>query len=222
MVWNAASGHLLLISDSFEAAGPTSRIVDVDPRSLIPRVVAQATGPYEFQSGYLASGGSKVIFTVYRGDQAPPNLVVIDLNSGARREFGPLGPSGTELAPLAVSPDGRQAIVGSATLAPTGPPHLLDLGTGALTGIHGVTGNFVAAGYSPNGAQLAMVTESGGGALELWVASMTGVRARSLSLLPSAIVAGSRLSWSGLDTVSMSSPSALPAGAIVGWALSSH
>ena len=143
-----------------------SRVVDVDPSSLIPRVVGLATGPYEFQSGYLASGGSKVIFTVYRGDQIPPNLVVVDLKSGTRTEFGSLGPGGTQLIPLAVSPDGRQAIVGSSTLGPAGPPHLLDLGTGGLTGVPGMTGNFAAAGYSPNGAQLAMVTQSGG-ALEI-------------------------------------------------------
>ena len=228
MIWNGASGHLLLVSDSIEAAGASSRIVDVDPASLIPRVVARATGPYEFQSGYLATGGSTVIFTVYRGDQVPPNLVVVDLRTGVRKEFGPLGPSGTQLIPLAVSPDGRQAIVGSATFGPAGPPHALDLPTGALTAIPGLTGDFVAAGYSPNGAQLALVTQFAG-AVRISVALRTGGQAGALSQLPSGLpqlptgtVTRTRLIWSGVNVLSISSASVLPVGAIVGWTLSTR
>ena len=124
MVWNSSSGHLLLIANSINPSGPTTRVVDVDPASLIPRVVALATGPYEFQSGCLATGGSKVIFTVYQGDQGAPNLVEVDLATGTRNEFGPLGPNGTQVVPLAVSPDGRQAVLGSSGSAgcPTAAP----------------------------------------------------------------------------------------------------
>ena len=132
MTWETW-GDLLLIGNFFNSDGAQTRLVDVDPDSLVPRVVAEATGPFEFQSGYLVSGGSSVLFTVFRGDQLEPDLVVVDLSTGRRKEFGPLGPGGTQLIPLGVSPDGRVAVVGLATLGHAGPPRLLDIGSGKLT-----------------------------------------------------------------------------------------
>ncbi len=221
MIWNAASGHLLLISNSYDADGPATRLIDVDPASLIPRVIVLATGPYEFQSGYLGTGGSKVIFTVYRGDQIPPNVVVVDLGSGVRREFGPLGPKGTQLVPLAVSPDGRQAVVGSATSGDPGPPRLLDLASGALIDIPGLTGNFALAAYSPNGTQLALLSQSAT-ATAVAVAPRSGIRIRTLAGVPSRVVAGSRLTWSAFDTLSITSPAPVVIGSVVGWRLSAR
>ncbi len=221
MVWNAASGHLLLIGNSFDATGRTTRLVDVDPASLIPRVVALATGPYEFQSGYLATGGPKVIFTVYRGDQAPPNLVVVDLAAGVRKEFGPLGPHGTQLVPLAVSPDGRQAVVGSASIGVSGPPRLLDLSTGILAEIPGLTGNFALASYSPNGGQIGLVSQSATRAT-VAVVPRSAVGVRTLSAVRATIAGGSRLTWSGSDVLSIVGATPMPAGSVVGWSLSGH
>ncbi|MET3807319.1 hypothetical protein ABIB25_004342 [Nakamurella sp. UYEF19] len=236
MVWDhamagdddqAATGadHLLLISNSIQKDGPRTRIVDVDPTSLIPRVVAQATGPYEFQSGYLAAGGPKVIFTVFRGDQLAPNLVVVDLDSGDRKEFGPLGANGTRLIPLAVSPDGRTAVVGSATYQHAGAPRLLDLATGRLTEIPGPTGDFVLASFSPNGAQVAVVSTVGTASSRIAVAPVAGGPARTLVEIPTRPSAAGRLTWSGRDVVGMEAPisptsAASVVGSIVGWHLS--
>ncbi len=221
MAWNATSGHLLLIGNAVEASGPTTRVVDVDPESLIPRVVALATGPYEFQSGYLATGGSTVIFTVYRGDQGAPNLVAVDLASGVRKEFGPLGPNGTQIVPIAVSPDGRQAVVGSASDADPGAPHLLDLASGALTDISGLTGDFALAAYSPNGAQIALVSQSASTAT-VAVVPRSAVRVRALSTGRAAVLAGSRLTWSGLDVLSISGSAPPATGSVAGWTLSTR
>lgn len=221
MVWNAASGHLLLMSHSIDQDGARTRLVDVDPVSLIPRVVATATGPYEFQSGNMASNGGRAIFTVFQENQLPPNLVVIDLNTGVRREFGPLGANGTQLVPLAVSPDGRSAIAGSATLEQSGPPRLLELATGRLTAIPGLTGDFVAAAFSPNGAQLAVASTVAGKTVRIAVAGVAGGPARTLRELPSTVMLGSRLTWSALDVLAIDRPVPTMAGDVVGWTLSS-
>lgn len=230
MVWDhdemqSGVDHLLLVSNSIEKDGPRTRIVDVDPISLIPRVVAQATGPYEFQSGYLASGGHKVIFTVFRGDQLAPNLVVVDLDSGERKEFGPLGANGTRVIPLAVSPDGRTAVVGSATYQHPGAPRLLDLATGLLTEMRGLTGDFLLASFSPNGTQVAVVSAVGTASSRIAVAPVGKGRARTLAEIPTRPSPAGRLTWSGRDVVGIEAPIsptvvASVAGVIVGWHLS--
>ncbi|QNK82522.1 hypothetical protein [Nakamurella sp. PAMC28650] len=218
MFWNGGTGHLLLVANATNAIGATTRLVDVDPGSLVPRVVSPATGPYEFQTGNIAGGGPSVIFTVTRGDQIPPNLVEINLDSGMRRETGPLGADGTQLVPLAVSPDGSQAIVGSATYGDAGPPRRLELAARTLTDIAGLVGNFALAGYSPNGSQIAMVSTTPGG-LVVQVAAAGGGAARTVGRLPGVLTRGSRLTWSGVDALSISSPTPLAVGAVLGWKL---
>lgn len=218
MFWNAGTRHLLLVSDSTTANGRTTKLVDVDPGSLIPRVVAQATGAYEFQTGDIAGGGRSVIFTVTTGDQIAPNVVKVDLDTGVRSETGPVGPVGTRLVPLAVSPDGSQAVVGSATYGSTGPPRRFDLATSKLTEIPGLIGNFGVAAYSPNGTQIAVVSTTPAG-LVVQVAAAGGGPARTVGRVRGALTSGSSLTWSRLDTLSVSSPSALTAGAVVGWTL---
>ncbi len=221
MVWGAA-GDLLLISSTFELDGPRSRLVDVDPISLVPRVVAQATGPYEFQSGYLATGGSTVLFTVYRGDQLLPNLVDIDLVTGARREVGPLGPAGTQLVPLAVSPDGRVAVVGSATLSHPGPPRLLDIASGRLVDVPGLSGDFGAAAFSPDGARVAVVSTDAGGRLLLALAALGAARlapARTLGAVDGPLPRAVRLHWSGFDVLSLAGAASPGPASVSGWVL---
>jgi hypothetical protein len=218
MLWNSGTGHLLLISDSTTANGRTTKLVDVDPGSWIPRVVAPATGAYEFQTGDIAGGGRSVIFTVSTGDQIPPNLVEVDLDTGVRKETGPLGADGTRLVPLAVSPDGAQAMVGSATYGDTGPPRRLDLASGKLTDIPGLTGNFALAAYSPNGTQVAVVSTTPAG-LVVQVASAGGGPARTVGRVRGALTSGSPLTWSRLDALSVSSTDPLAGGAVVGWTL---
>ncbi len=220
MIWNAVSGHLLLISTAVDDGAPSTRVVDVDPHSLIPRVVAQATSSYDFQSGYLAGGGPKVIFTVYRGDQILADLVVVDLGTGVRKEFDPLGLPGTQIVPLAVSPDGRVAVVGSATYGHSGPPRLLDLRSGRLTDIPGLVGDFALASFSPNGSQVAVVSNLDSARARIAVASVSGGAARTLSDVRAQFTAAARLTWSGLDVLSVTSPVAMAPGSVVGWALS--
>ncbi len=219
MVWNPVDGHLLLISTSMEKDGPASRLVDVDPQSLTPRVVAQATGPYEFQSGYLAAGGSTAVFTVFRGDQIPPNLVVIDLDTGRRKEFAALGAAGTQIVPLAVSPDGKRAIVGSATYEHSGPPHLLDLSSGGLTEIPALDGDFVSASFSPNGSQLAVLSKASDGTATIAVTSVTGGGVTVRSGAPTVPADGSRLIWSRFDVLAIDAAAPAPAASVVGWRL---
>jgi hypothetical protein len=221
MVWNPSSGHLQLIANSTNPSGPTTRVVDVDPASLIPRVVALATGPYEFQSGHLATGGSKVIFTVYQGDQGPPNLVEVDLATGARKEFGPLGPNGTQVVPLAVSPDGRQAVLGSSGVADPQPPRLLDLASGTLTDMPALSGTFMLASYSPNGTQIGLLSRSAT-TVTVVIAPRSAVRSRALSTVRSDVAPGSTLTWSKLDVLSISGPAPMHIGGPVGWDLLTH
>lgn len=221
LAWSAA-GDLLLISSSLDADGPRTRLVDLDPVSLVPRVVAEATGPYEFQSGYLATGGSAVLFTVYRGDQLLPNLVDVDLDSGVRREVGPIGPAGTRLVPLAVSPNGRVAVVGSAALTHPGPPRLLDIASGALTDIPGLSGDFGVAAFSPDGARVAVVCTQASGGLSLALA-VVGTSplapARMVGSVPGPLPKDSRLTWSRFDVLSLTRPASTAAASILGWVL---
>lgn len=220
LVWGAA-GDLLLISSSLDPDGLRSRLVDIDPVSLVPRIVAEATGPYEFQSGYLATGGSTVLFTVYRGDQLLPNLVDIDLASGVRREVGPIGPAGTQLVPLAVSPDGRVAVVGSKTLIHPGPPRLLDVASGRLTDVPGLTGDFGTAAFSPDGARVAVVSTAPDGALTLALALPdASSTARTLGTAAGPLPRGGRLNWSRFDVLSLSGTAATGSAPPGGWRLS--
>ena len=221
MVWSA-TGDLLLISNSLDPDGARTRLVDVDPISLVPRVVAEATSPYEFQSGYLATGGATVLFTVYRGDQLVPNLVDIDLLTGARREVGPIGPAGTQLVPLAVSPDGRTAVVGSATLTHPGPPRLLDIASSRLTDIPGLTGDFGVAAFSPDGARVAVVSTEANGTVALALAVPGGpsaASARTLVVGPGPLAQAQRLSWSRFDVLSLAGARSPGPAAASGWML---
>ena len=219
MVW-AGSGDLLLISSSLEADGTWTRLVDLDPVSLVPRVVATATGPYEFQSGRLATGGSTVLFTVYRSDQLVPNLVDIDLVTGVRREFDPIGSAGTQLVPLAVSPDGRTAVVGSATLEHSGPPRLLDIASSHLTDIPGLTGDFGVAAFSPDGGRVAVVSTESDGKLSLALgAPGTAQPARALGAVTGPLPRAARLSWSRSDVVSVAGAAAPGPASVSGWRL---
>ena len=221
MVWGAA-GDLLLISSSQDTTGTRTRLVDVDPLSLVPRVVAEATGPYEFQSGYLASGGATAVFTVYRGDQLQANLVTVDLNSGRRREFSSVGPAGTQPVPLAVSPDGRVAVVGLATLTDPGPPRLLDVATGALTDMPGLTGNFALAAFSPDGARVAVAATGADGRVSLALVSL-GVAplaaARTVSTTAGPLPRAGRLAWSRFDVLSIAAAAVPGPASLVGWRL---
>lgn len=220
LVWGA-DGDLLLISSSLDPDGLRSRLVDIDPVSLVPRVVAEATGPYEFQSGYLATGGSTVLFTVYRGDQLLPNLVDIDLASGVRREVGPIGPAGTQLVPLAVSPDGRLAVVGSKTLTHPGPPRLLDVASGRLTDVPGLTGDFGTAAFSPDGARVAVVSTAADGTLTLELAVPdASAPARTLGAVAGPLPRGGRLSWSRFDVLSLAGTAPTGPAPPGGWRLS--
>ena len=212
--WDA--GDLLLVSSSLDPDGPRTRLVDVDPQSMIPRVVAQATGPYEFQSGHLAVGGPSVAFTVVRGDQIPPNLVVVDLQTGARRELGPLGAGGTQLVPLAVSPDGRLAIAGSASYPSSGPPRLLDLASGRLADIPGLSGDFEMAAFSPNGSQLAVVTAAAG-RWQVSIAAVSGGPPRTVSSMPARSDPG-LLTWSDRNVLAIDGPGGAT-GSVLGFTL---
>ncbi len=214
LLW-APGGDLLLISSSVQADGAHTRLVDVDPTSLVPRVVAEATGPYEFQSGYVVAGGPVVVLTVFRGDQLTPNVVVLDLDTGIRREFSPV--TGDRLVPLAVSPDGRTAVVGVSTLAHPGPPRLLDLASGVLTPIPGLSGDFAVAAFSPDGTRIAVVDSIDGPGLLVAVAAVPGGRARTVSRDPGRLAARSAMSWSVFDVLSVSAPRA--DATAVGWSL---
>lgn len=228
MTWNRSDGHLLLISGSRESSGPRTRLVDVDPVSLVSRVIAVATGAYEFQSGYFEAGGGSAVFTVYASNQIPPNLVVVNMATGTRKEFGVLGPSGTQLVPLAVAPDGRHAIVGFSTYGPSGPPLRLDLNTGTLTPIPGLTGDFALAAYSPDGTQLVSVTSFGGPtagtsagpspALRVQMGPVDGA-AITIGTVSNALPDKARLTWSAVDSLGITSPVAIPAGEVAGWSL---
>ena len=228
MTWNSSDGHLLLISGSSDSSGPRTRLVDVDPSSLVARVIAEATGTYEFQSGYFVSGGDIAMFTVYQVNQIPPNLVVVNTATGIRKEFGPLGPPGTQLVPLAVAPDGRHAVVGFSTYGHTGPPQLIDLSSGALTAIKGLTGDFALAAYSPDGTELVSVTSmdvtTGGAsadaapALRVQIAPLGGTAA-TVGTVPGPLPDNATLSWSPVDSLGLTSPTALAPGAAAGWSL---
>ncbi|SDO87447.1 hypothetical protein SAMN04515671_2194 [Nakamurella panacisegetis] len=228
MAWNRQDGHLLLISGSSDANGLSTRVVDVDPASLVPRVVAVATGPYEFQSGHFVVGGDSAVFTAYRVDQIPPDLIVIDTATGTRREFGPLGPGGTQAVPLAVAPDGRHAVVGFSTYGHPGPPQVLDLKTGALSPLDGVKGDYALAAYSPDGRQLACVTSfsvsgigtstEAGAALRVQIVP-AGFAAVTVGTVRGVLPADAGLAWSGVDSLGITSPTAMSGNAVAGWSL---
>lgn len=228
MAWNRSDGHLLLLAGSNDATGARTRLVDVDPSSLVPRVIALATGSSEFQSGRFAVGGPSAIFTVYQANQIPPNVVVVNLDTGVRHEFGPLGPSGTQPVPLAVAPDGAHAVVGFSTYGHPGPPQLLDLSTGALAPIAGLTGDFALAAYSPDGAALVSVSSFGLSTIGTSTSAASALRVQMMPVGGSPTTVGTlqgslpddaRLDWSTVDSLGITSPTAITAQSIAGWSL---
>lgn len=220
MAWNVSTGHLMLVNLLISDAGPVSRVVDVDPQTVFPRILANISGSHQALSGYVATGGQVLVAGVFREGQIPPDLVVGELGTGSNRNLGPVLPLDTAARPLAVSPDGRRAVVGGDTIDPTGPPVQVDLRTGRRSALPGLTGNFALACYSPDGSQIVTLSSGTDGAARLAVSPADGSgTSRVLASTTGSVDAGGRLSWSPLNVVAVTgSQGGLRLGAVA-WLL---
>ncbi|GGM05607.1 hypothetical protein [Nakamurella endophytica] len=203
MAWNVADGHLVLLNLLVSDAGPSVRVVDLDPVTAVPRLLGTVTRANQGVGPVMAVRGDTLLVQVYVADRTRPDLATVDLASGAVRDLGQIGSPDTTAVPYDVAPDGRTALVGSAGLAPSGPPGLLDLSTGRLTAIPGLTGTFVAGGYAPDGTAVAAVTAGGTAPVQLWLAGTDGSRGRGVAGTVGQVRSGARLCWSPVQVVAV-------------------
>ena len=224
IAWNQATGHLALMNQLFDDAGPQTRLVDYDPDADLARIVAQVAGPGTGVSQYMAANGPTVLAARFEGAQIAPNLIVSDVDGGTVDNRGTVLPLDTATRPLAVDPTGHWALLGGATADDQAPPRLYSVEARRIDVIPGMTGSFVAAAFSPDGGNMAVITTSGREST-LWLAAVPRGggdqpgSARAVARSP-LLPGDATLTWSRLDVIATTSGVAATAGgSVVGWQL---
>ena len=157
MTWNATTGHLELVNQLRTDTITVARVVDVDPETLVARPTGDLALSGQGFSNYLAAAGSMVAGGVYLSQQLPADLVLSDLTTGARTDLGVVA-AGSQVWPLAVSPDGGLVLVGSRQGGVAGAPVVVSVADHHRTPLP--VSDVDLAAFSPDGRLLATVGEN--------------------------------------------------------------
>lgn len=201
VTWPATGGP---IATALLPKGKASveHLVRIDPDTARPKDLGAVGGNGVFGTGTPVIAGHTAVIGAATGKGAP-QLRTVDLESGTSRSVplkGTLRAPGAQIRALAVSPDGKKAVVSTANPATYqySPPTQVDLATGATRTVGRATTGVatVGAAYSPDGSELAFLTDDAKqNRGELVVAPAGGGSARSLLRLPRITASAIGLRW---------------------------